>query len=81
MKFKKIGDLDKVNNPIIWDTRDLNIKCPDWAINPNVEVKRLANYFVTFDGSDLINVIKYATLDAKEDLISEALIPSSTSYF
>lgn len=69
-ELKSIRDslkkINKENNEIIWDARDLTIKVPEWAINPNIEVASLANYYVTVDGRDLIEVFLLALNDSKE---------------
>ncbi|MCI9525271.1 MAG: hypothetical protein HFF01_09660 [Erysipelotrichaceae bacterium] len=57
--------LNKKDHEIIWDARDLSLKVPEWAINHNEEVVTLANYFITNDGRDLIEVILSALNGSK----------------
>lgn len=79
-----LKELSKENNVIIWNARELSIKVPEWAINPNKEVVSLANYFVTVDGRDLIDVMLLALNDSKElgkDLVITSLAKDTTSYF
>lgn len=67
--------MDKDTHPIIWDIRDLKLTPPEWAINPNEEVKTLKNYFVLFDGRDLIDILITALKkaeDVNENLIIES---------
>lgn len=81
---ESLKKLNKENNKIIWDARDLSIKVPEWAINPNNEVVSLANYYVTADGRDLIDVFLLALNDSKElnkDLVITSLSKDTTSYF
>lgn len=87
-EFKSIREslktLDKETNRIIWDARDLSIEAPEWAINPNTEINSLANYYVTADGRDLIDVFLLALNDSKElnkDLLLTSLAKDTTSYF
>ena len=87
-ELKNIRDslkkLDKEHNKIIWDARDLTIEVPKWAINPNNKVVSLANYYVTADGRDLIEVFLLALNDSKEsnnNLLLTSLAKDTTSYF
>lgn len=80
-EFEKIRDsLKKINreeNEIIWNARNLSMKIPDWAINPNEEVKSLANFYVTADGRDLIDVFLLAlsySKEIKKDLVITSLV-------
>lgn len=53
---------------IIWDAEDLN-KTPPWGIHISEEITNLAQYFVTTDGKNLINVLEEAVEEAiKEDV-------------
>lgn len=81
---ESLNKLSKENNKIIWDARELSIKAPEWAINLNNEVVSLANYYVTADGRDLIDVFLLALNDSKEsnkDLVITSLAKDRTSYF
>ena len=81
---ESLKKLSKEQNEIIWDARDLTIKVPKWAINPNDAVASLANYYVTVDGRDLIEVFLLALNDSKEsnkNLVITSLAKDTTSYF
>lgn len=78
---ESLKKLSKINNKIIWDIRDISIKAPEWAINPNNEVVSLANYYVTQDGRDLIDVLLLALKDSNKDLVITSLAKDTTSYF
>lgn len=79
---ESLKNLNKENNKIIWDVRDLSTIVPEWAINPNDEVVSLDNYYVTADGRNLIDVFLLALNDSKElnkDLVITSLTNDTTS--
>lgn len=81
---ESLKKLKRENNEIIWDARDLTLKVPEWAINPNDAVMSLAEYYVTEDGRDMIEVFLLALNDSKElskDLFITSLAKNTTSYF
>lgn len=81
---ESLKKLSKKQNKIIWDARDLTIEVPKWAMNTNNEVVTLANYYVTTDGRDLIEVFLLALNDSKEtnkNIILTSLAKDTTSYF
>ena len=50
---------------VVWDIDDLS-KQPPWGNHISEEITSLANYFVTSDGRDLIDVLRLAFRDAEE---------------
>lgn len=60
---------------IVWDVENLQ-KIPPWGDNISKDIKTLADYFVTDDGKNLIDVIDEALKEAiseQVDLIIESL--------
>lgn len=50
---------------VVWDIDD-PARQPPWGNNISEEITSLANYFVTSDGRDLIEVLRFAFRDAEE---------------
>lgn len=50
---------------IIWDIDDLT-KQPPWADNISSRITNLANYFITSDGEDFLDIFSHALEKAKE---------------
>jgi hypothetical protein len=48
---------------VVWDAENLS-KNPPWGDNVSANIKNLADYFVTNDGKNLINVIDEALAEA-----------------
>ena len=48
---------------VIWDIEDLS-KRPPWGNNISSDITSPANYFVTSDGKDLVDVLLMATRDS-----------------
>lgn len=50
---------------VIWDIEDLS-KQPPWGKDISSDITDLSNYFVTYDGEDLITVLRDALVEASE---------------
>jgi len=69
--IKELSDIQEklsAHSPddIVWDIEDLK-KQPPWGKNIADTITTLANYFITCDGEDFINVFERALIDAKEN--------------
>lgn len=64
---KKVEQRLKKHSPssVVWDTDDLS-KQPPWGNNISKEITSLANYFITSDGRNLIDVLHLTFHDAEE---------------
>ena len=66
-ELKKVEQRLKKHPPssVVWDIDDLS-KQPPWGNNISKEITSLANYFITSDGRNLIDVLHLAFRDAEE---------------
>ena len=50
---------------VIWDIEDLS-KQPPWGKDISSDITDLSNYFITYDGEDLISVLRDALVEASK---------------
>lgn len=63
-------ELSKLSpDKIIWDAEDLQ-KNPPWGDNISKDIQNLADYFVTNDGKNLIDVIDEAITEATNEKVN-----------
>lgn len=58
---------------VVWDIEDLSKK-PPWGENISSDITSLANYFVTSDGNDLINVLLMAIRNSQNKKINIEIV-------